>query len=289
MPASILSIYGGEFIMRSKKNSHPLLQIADIYLKCRVARSSAALSYSLTLSVFPMLICLSIMLGSLELKAEDIVYFGRGIIPESAIGFIETYFSYASGGNTRALFAAAIMMLLASSSAAFRSLENTMADIHGTSRSPKLNRLILSFILSVVFLVSIYLSCGIILSGKWIFLKLSEYLSLSLSLFARIWNWLRFFVLFFIMYVMILGVYAVTAPIEYRRIKRGTGAFIAAVSIVMMSILFSWFIGMSVRYTLVYGSLASIIILMIWFYLCCMVLILGNTVNVVLAGFKDRL
>ena len=272
--------------MQIKKPSHPLLQIADIYLKCRVARSSAALSYSLTLSVFPLLICLSIMLGSLELKAEDIVYFGRGIIPESAIGFIETYFSYASGGNTRALFAAAIMMLLASSSAAFRSLENTMADIHGASRSPKLNRLILSFVFSLVFLVSIYMSCGIILSGKWIFMKLSEYL--SLTLFARIWNWLRFFVLFFIMYVMILGVYAVTAPLEYRRINRGTGAFIAAVSIVMMSILFSWFIGMSVRYTLVYGSLASIIILMIWFYLCCMVLILGNAVNVVMAGSEDR-
>jgi membrane protein len=268
--------------MQIKKTRHPVLQVADIYIKNRVARSSAALSYSLTLSMFPLLICLSIMLGSLDLSVEEIAAFGKGIIPESALGFIEGYFSYAAEGNHRTLFAAGIMALLASSSAAFRSLENTMADIHGASPSPKFYHLLLSFVFSIVFLVSIYISCGIILSGKWIFMKLSEYF--ELSLFASIWNWLRFLILFVIMYFIILGVYSITAPVKHRQMNRGTGAFIAAVALVSISMLFSWFIEMSTRYTLIYGSLASIIILMMWFYICGIVLILGNAVNVVIDG-----
>ena len=48
----------------------------------------------------------------------------------------------------------------------------------------------------------------------------------------------------------------------------------------------SWFIGMSSRYALVYGSLASLIILLVWLYLCGNILLLGAVVGRVL---EDRL
>ena len=38
---------------------------------------------------------------------------------------------------------------------------------------------------------------------------------------------------------------------------------------------------MSSRYSMVYGSLASVIILMVWLYLCGNILILGNIFNCV--------
>ena len=41
------------------------------------------------------------------------------------------------------------------------------------------------------------------------------------------------------------------------------------------SAVFSWFIGMSSRYALVYGSLASLIILLVWLYFCGNILLLG--------------
>ena len=55
----------------------------------------------------------------------------------------------------------------------------------------------------------------------------------------------------------------------------------AAAALVAASILFSWFIGMSSKYSLVYGSLASVIILLLWLYLCGNILILGNVFNCV--------
>ena len=48
---------------------------------------------------------------------------------------------------------------------------------------------------------------------------------------------------------------------------------------VVASAVFSFFIGMSSRYSLIYGSLASVIILLLWLFLCGNILILGGVFN----------
>ena len=59
-------------------------------------------------------------------------------------------------------------------------------------------------------------------------------------------------------------------------LRSGAGlALLAALAIVVSSAVFSWFIGISSRYALVYGSLASLIILLVWLYLCGNILLLG--------------
>ena len=55
----------------------------------------------------------------------------------------------------------------------------------------------------------------------------------------------------------------------------GSMAVLAALAMVAASAVFSWFIGMSSRYALVYGSLVSIIILLVWLYFCGQILFLG--------------
>ena len=52
-------------------------------------------------------------------------------------------------------------------------------------------------------------------------------------------------------------------------------SLVCALALVTASALFSWFIGLSSRYSLVYGSLVSIIILLVWLYFCGQILFLG--------------
>ena len=111
-----------------------------------------------------------------------------------------------------------------------------------------------------------------------------------IGIFGELWRWLRFVLLFFLLYIIIHLIYLVTAPkgMKMFRMPRSKGAFVAAFALVTISIIFSWFIGMSVKYTLVYGSLASVIILMIWLYLCGNILILGNTINIIDYKYKKK-
>ena len=57
-----------------------------------------------------------------------------------------------------------------------------------------------------------------------------------------------------------------------------TGGILAAAALVAASAVFSWFIGLSSRYSLVYGSLASVVILLVWLYFCGNLLLLGVAV-----------
>ena len=84
-------------------------------------------------------------------------------------------------------------------------------------------------------------------------------------------------VLFLLMFMMLL--YKGTAPRGRPHAPVFTGALLASAALVGASAIFSIFIGMSSRYSLVYGSLTSVIILLVWLYLCGTIVILGNIVN----------
>ena len=60
------------------------------------------------------------------------------------------------------------------------------------------------------------------------------------------------------------------------------GALAASAALAAASMIFSLLMGNSARYSLIYGSLASVILLLVWLYLCGNILIMGNAVNYVL-------
>ena len=77
--------------------------------------------------------------------------------------------------------------------------------------------------------------------------------------------------------ILVLAVYRLGTPLPFRRQTRTLRltALLSAAALVACSVLFSWFIGMSSRYSLVYGSLASLVILLVWLYFCGNILLLG--------------
>ena len=56
-----------------------------------------------------------------------------------------------------------------------------------------------------------------------------------------------------------------------------------------VSYVFSAIIGNSARYPLVYGSMASVILLMMWMYTSCIVIFCGAAVNVAQRNVKREL
>ena len=57
------------------------------------------------------------------------------------------------------------------------------------------------------------------------------------------------------------------------------GALVAAIGMAAISVLFSWLFGRSAKYPLVYGSLASMILLMVWLNLLSYMIVIGSAVN----------
>lgn len=257
--------------------------IIDVYFDRRVGRSAAELAYFLILSFFPLLICVTAFVGMLHLDVNMVLEAAAGVIPRESLSILADYISYITNigsSQSNAMLIAGLTMVLFSASAAFRALMNIMDDIYGRKSYNGLGQLIASVVFSILFLVTIYLSLVVLLTGNWFFHLVVRHFPWVSHLLGN-WQWMRFLILFCLVMVFVLLVYRAVAPRGDPRPPILTGGILASVSLVGASMLFSWFIGMSSRYALVYGSLASVIILLIWLYLCGNILILGNVFNYV--------
>lgn len=253
-------------------------QLFEIYTKKKVPRAAAELSYSLTLSVFPLLICLNAMLASLNLSEMDILSLGEGIVPSSTMRIIADYVDYVGVNYSPAMLAGAIVLMFTTSSGAFRAIMGIMAEIQGKHRYKGFWSTIFSFVYSILFLIAIYISCIIIVTGNWFLEFAAGHLGFT-GTGLGIWNKARFGILFLFLLFIIYGVYRLSAPMEKPKSPKMLGALISTIAMVLASMFFSWTIELSTRYPLIYGSLASIIILMIWLFICGNILITGNIIN----------
>lgn len=257
-------------------------ELVSIYFNKNGMRAAAELAYFLILSVFPVLICVNAFVGRLHVDPNYILAVLEPILPPSLLGIVADYLGYITVNESTGLFVAGLLMTLFSASAAVRSLMNIMDEIYEQKSYGWLRQVFVSVVFSLLLLVTIYLSLVVVLTGNWFFHVLEKYLPFTFHWNdGGSWNWVRFLLLFGMVLMLIVLVYLMSAPRGKPRPPVFGGALLAAVTLVASSVLFSWFIGMSSRYSLVYGSLASVVILLLWLYLCGNIIILGNVFNCV--------
>jgi len=268
------------------KISNVIKEVISVFMNYPVTRSAAALSYYLTLSIFPFLICVSIILGVFNIQDTDAFTMLHGIIPEAAYMAIFDFFAQINDGSSEVLLIVGITAMLTSSSAAFRSFIGITGEIQGKMRFKGVMGVLISFVFSTLFLVAIYGSALIVVSGEWLLHLLN--LHLQITEVTNIWSWTRFIALFLLFFGVIYSVYLISAPKHTAKMSRLPGAFAAAVILVITSMLFSQLITFSLRYQLLYGSLASFIILMVWLYICSIILIVANVINISVSKLKEN-
>jgi membrane protein len=66
------------------------------------------------------------------------------------------------------------------------------------------------------------------------------------------------------------------------------GAIFAATAWMILSQGFSWYVTVSSRYALIYGSLVGMVILMLWLYFCSIVMLTGGILNVLLQALHEE-
>lgn len=272
--------------MKSLIKSRPVrfvLDVAEIYFEKNVGRAAAELAYFLILTFFPVLICLNAIIGTLHLDVAALLENAAIIIPEAALNVLTEYVRYITDNQSATLLIGGVIMTLFPASAAIRALMNIMDEIYGRKSYPGMWQIVASVVFSVLFLLTIYLSLVVVLTGNWFFHLLEDLIRriprLSHVTLPWEWQWMRFLILFCLVMVFVMLLYRATAPREKPRPPVMLGAFLAAGALVAASVIFSYFIGLSSRYSLVYGSLASVVILLVWLYILGNILILGSCVN----------
>ena len=262
-----------------KELSGFLKRFAQLYSRVKVPRAAAALSYFLTMTIFPLLICLYTMLGNSYDKAIRLLRLVESFFAPETLEVIKNFLNYVAENNSTAMMIAGLTVLITSASAASRTIHTTIGEMQGGQRYIGLANFVFSIIFSLVFLAVMYFAAVVMLSGRQVMSELNRllpFIDISNS-----WHYLRFPALGGISFVILWGVYGF-AKRKNDRYKSYPGAIAATFALVAISLFFSYFINVSAKYPLVYGSLAAVILLMFWLYTCSIAIFCGAIFNVIL-------
>ena len=257
--------------MKKLWSSSPVLFLREallLYFSRRVPQAAASLAYFVLLTVFPVLICVSYLLGLVNIDVVSLIDQLQTVFPEAALDVVESYLVYISSHQSIGLFFAGLAAGWFSAAAAFRTVTQVIVDMYDEVSQSMLRGLVSSILFPLALLVTVNLSVMVVVTGQRTLAAVAQRLPF-LSPAADLWSWTRYVLLF------CMGVLNLAAPFGTPRLPMLVSSLVSALALVVSSAVFSWFIGLSTRLSLVYGSLVSLIILLLWLYLCGQILFLG--------------
>ena len=258
---------------------------ADLFTANRLPVAAAALSYNLTMTFFPLLIVLYSMLGNSYGKALRVLAFAENLMAAETIAAIRDFLTYVATHRSAAMLTAGMSVLVISASAAVRTLQSTIGAMQGGSRFRGVWGIAFSVVFSLVLVAGLYVTMLIMLAGRGLIGQLNRII--PIIDISGSWEYMRFLLLGGIQLLLLWGIYLISRR-EGERYRTYPGAILASFAILGVSFAFSAFIGASVRYPLVYGSLASLILLMYWLYSCSLVIFCGAALNIAIRDWKVK-
>ena len=256
-----------------------LQDLFNVYNRIQIPRAAAALSYYLTMTFFPLIICLNSLLGYNFSQSMRILNFIGQFLSSNATSILQNFLIHVAVNNNSGIFAAGLLALVTSASAAVRTIQATIGEMQGKQRYQGLWYFLFSVLFSLVFMAAIYFAVLVVFTSRDFLDLINGYL--PFVDISRSWSWIRFVILAAISFLLLWAVYAVSKA-RGCYYKTTPGALFSTLGMVLMTLVFSNFIGVSARYPLIYGSLASLILLMFWLFLVCQIIYLGAALNIVL-------
>lgn len=253
-----------------------------------VARDSAALTYYLLFAIFPLLIFVSTLLGVLELDITSITAVLAPILPSDVVDIIRTYLEYVAANQSRQLLWFSLVFSIWFPMRSTGCLMHSLRKAFG--RSAPENILLgqlrtLLFTIWMIFVIG--LTLALVVVGRRALYFLSGFLPLS-ETFISVWGYLRFIILGLVMAISLGILYqlALGQRRPLREVLPGVGSSLAAW--LLLSMAFSYYVENMARYAQLYGSIATIVVVLLWLYMSGQVLILGAELSASLIHRKKH-
>ena len=256
------------------------------YLRHSVGIHSAALAFYLLFTIFPFLIFISALLGLLHLDVAGILLALGELVPRAVVDFVEVYLTYVRDNSSLQLMLFGLFFSIYFPMRATNSLMRSVRIAYhlGPPRAA-LTHLIKTLLYTVLLMVAIALTLVLMTVSDRLLAYGVEYLRLPLFV-AELWARLRFPTIAVVGYFALFFLYALAqdARQPWRNIWPGTLAALGAW--MAFSWLYAWYVENVAHYSLLYGSIGAVIVLLIWLNVSAMTLIMGAECNGALMSLR---
>ena len=251
-----------------------------------VARDSAALTYYLLFAIFPLLIFLNNLVGLLSYDLDALLVMLARVIPRDVVDLLGQYLTYVSRVSSRTLLWFSAVFTIYFPFRAANALFLSVRKAYGAGMPTGFVRYQLRVLLfTLLLIVAIFFSVFASTIGNRVLDFVSGYIYLS-DLSIRLWSRLRFVFVGAVMFAVIALLYALA--LDKHPAKRGIwpGVLTALMAWIVVSMLYSLYVERAANYSVIYGSIGTVIVLLLWLYLTAALLIMGAEFNSVLLSLR---
>lgn len=270
-----------------------LYRLYDVFWEEDILSRSAQVAFYLSFSLFPLLLFLvnlfGLIIGSADGLRLELFSYLRQIMPYSAYILVQKTILEVTENSSGSKLTFGFLIALWSASAGIDGIRTALNHVYRLKETrwwwrTKLESLLFTLIL--IFLLSFVL--GIVFYG-WKFLLLL----LTLIKFPV----QSFIVLQIIQWITFIGVLFLIFGLIYRYLPNqrdsrcswvSPGSIVAIILWILLTTGFRVYLNYFDNYDKTYGSLGAVIILMLWLYLTALVILIGGSLNEVIAEFANK-
>ena len=208
------------------------------------------------------------------------------ILPAAAADTLVRNIMEISSNRNHALLSFSMIATLWAASTGFNAIIRGINRAYKEKETRPFWKLLLTSLISTILLALVIISALFMLVlGRIIGEDLFALLGLS-TIFAMVWQWIRWVLPFIVMLLVFILMYRYTPDrnLSFREVL--PGAIFATLGWGIASAAFSYYVNEFGRYAQIYGSIGGIIILLVWLYLCSIIILLGGEINASLASIK---
>ncbi len=266
---------------QTSEDRHWLVAILDACYKSDVLGQAAQLAFYFLFALFPMLIFLAALVGYLPIPQllDRMIDYLSQVLPTIAIVLVRQTLLEITRGPRSGLLSFGLVATLWASSSGLHALIYSLNVAYRvkTMRSWWRDRL-LAIGLTFGFSILIIAALTIIFVGGNLGTFLANEFGFG-SGFQTGWTLLQWptMVLFMLLGLELLYFSAPNRSMQWRWMT--PGASFALVAWLVISFAFKWYVSRVANYTLTYGSLGSVIVLMLWLYLTSIAILIGGEIN----------
>lgn len=265
-----------------------VMEVTKNFSSHHIGAYAAQSAYFFVLSLIPIIILLLTMVQFTPVTEDDVMNAVLQVFPSTVEGLITMLVAqvYNQSGS---IIPITVLMALWSAGKGVLSMTSGLNCVYESeeTRNYIFLRIRASFY-TVIFIVAIVLSLLLSVFGNSISLFINEHAPLLRHVTDFIIR---------IRTLLTLGVLTVFWDLVYKylpnRKNRGKttmqkqlpGAVFTACGWQLISFVFSIYLDIFTGFSTMYGSLTTIILILLWFYMCMYVILLGGELNVLLAGY----
>ena len=264
--------------IREKGSLHLILGFAERIRVDHVGAYAAQTAYFLMMSFIPFILFLTAIVQYTPLTYRVVRQVIIGIVPENLQGFVLSIVAEVFSKSIAVLPVSAIMALW-SSGKGMQALINGLNTIYHVreTRNWLVNR-IYSMLYMFLFVIALIVSLLLLVMGNRIHEVAMEYVPFLGRVIGRILG-AKTFLVFVMLFLVFLVLYRYLPNRKATLKSQVPGAFLTAVAWSLFSYFFSLYFAFFPNVSSMYGSLSTLILVMLWLYCCMNLLLYGAEIN----------